>query len=170
MPRTHAPGRAPKFPDVLTVDVGGRSIDELMGQMEIALDDSTRATIERLHEVASERREQVRYAEVEVRALGFKTEPTVRDVLARIQELGHSLCKPHDALYLRVAYRDQSRRPSQNPVYLAMEPVGGSCGSPGVFSLLHEVFGTYWILTESADLNMFCALTAKFMFRLDTSH
>lgn len=54
---------------------------------------------------------------------------------AFLKKRGLELCKPSDALYLRLAYTDQ---PSDEKLHVAMKPILGFDGIPRVFSLVHD--------------------------------
>jgi hypothetical protein len=94
------------------------------------------------------KKEIVKFARATVSDLGFNKTPTTRELLLRIQELGHGLCKPQDGSALRIALKNQ---PRGDYFCTAMEPILDSKDRPIIFGVGHGSDGVLWLDAYWAD-------------------
>ena len=90
---------------------------------------------------------EIHLARVKVKDLGFKEEPTITELFARIREVG-DLCPAEVGPHLRIADKDQ---PKSTWYWVAMDPVTASGGDPDVFSVRRSGGGRRWLDAGGAD-------------------
>lgn len=83
----------------------------------------------------SEKEISVELVKVSVAELGFNRNTSLRDILAKAQELGLGLCEPEIGPALREQYSDQ---PHGEYLWIGMEPVRDSDDYPLVFDVRHD--------------------------------
>lgn len=95
-------------------------------------------------------KDEVDFAKMTLKELGFKTEPTYEEICKRIIEGGGELCQSEDGPRLRLEYKDQ---PKGEWLPIAMEPFTDPGGDSRVFDVERLVddscLSTYWF--SSAD-------------------
>ena len=112
---------------------------------------------------ASETEEEVNLVVVSVSELGFKSGGATRkDIYARAQALGLTLCPAEVGPQLRLQYQDQ---PKGEWLYIAMEPIAGSGGSLSVFSVGHSGSGR-WLDSGHGSPDYFWDGDDRFVFVL----
>ncbi|MBI4118922.1 MAG: hypothetical protein HY452_01520, partial [Parcubacteria group bacterium] len=84
---------------------------------------------------------EIQLARATVKDLGFKKEPTITELFIRIKEVG-DLCPAEVGPHLRLTDTDQ---PNNSWYWIAMEPITGSGGGPGVFRLKRYGVGERWL-------------------------
>ena len=144
-------GQKPRvFPVYLECEVGGKSKDELIAEIE-ALDmyvlDWARSMMSQPAWKPGEH-ERVKFARIEVRDLGFTKDPTTIDLLVCVRESGNSLCKPCDGPAIRLALSIQSY---SDMVWIAMEPIIVSNRYPQIFTLGRLDDGRLWLFADWAS-------------------
>jgi hypothetical protein len=97
---------------------------------------------------------------VSVAEFGFKDGAYFKDIIARAQELGLSLCPPEVGPQLRLSYLDQ---PLGEWIAVAMEPIAGSDGRLHVFAVA-RLDGGLWLVTYWFDSSDFWNPDARFVF------
>lgn len=80
----------------------------------------------------STKKEKIDLVVLKVSDLGFTTRTRYADIIAKAKEMGYDLCPPEVGPLLRIQYKDQ---PSNEWITIAMEPIAGRGGDPGVFTL-----------------------------------
>jgi hypothetical protein len=157
--------RVPVFPVYLDIEVGGKSMRELITAIEsvgmFANDYSHDIMMNPVWKPGE--RKQVKFARAKIRDLGFTKNPTTRDVWARIQELGHSLCEPGDGPAIRLALTDQSRG---DYFWVAMEQITDSDGDPFVFYVYRLDGGERWLHARWGDPDIEWDFDDEIVFRL----
>jgi len=82
---------------------------------------------------------------VTVSELGFPKGATRKEIYAKAQSLGLSLCPPEVGPQLRLQYMDQ---PNNEYLLIGMEPIAGSHGALSVFLVAHDGHGP-WLYSHS---------------------
>lgn len=93
--------------------------------------------------------QDVELVRVTVRELGFERATTLRDILARGENVGLKKCVPEVGPQLRRAYKDQ---PKGEWLWVAMDPVTDSNGFPRIFNVF-ENGGKLWLDTNYFNLD-----------------
>lgn len=134
----------PVFPIYLDIEVGGKSKDELVAAIKSANIFVSDYSLDIMSKPAWRpgERERVKFARVKISDLGFKKNPTTREIWARIKELGHSFCEPGDGPAIRLALQNQ---PLGDYFWVAMEQIADSDGSPRVFRVTRSGDGERWL-------------------------
>jgi hypothetical protein len=105
--------------------------------------------------------EDAELVRVTVRELGFDKGTSLREILARGTELGLKICEPEIGPGLRLNYSDQ---PSDEVLWIAMNPMSGSGGHPEVFYVYRGV-DARWLNTRWLDLDSLWYPEIEFVFR-----
>ena len=157
--------KGPVFPVWLEIEVGGKSKDELTTLNKGAERETSNYAADIMGKDAWKpgQVEVVKFARVKVRELGFTKNPTTREIWARIEELGHSLCEPADGPALGAAFMDQ---PKGDICWTAMKQITASGGSPSVFVLERDDFGDRWLYADWAGPGDEWDLVDGVVFRL----
>ena len=136
--------RVGEFPVWLELEVGGRSRDELLAEIEKAGMFATDYTKDIMSKDAWRpgERENVRFAKAQVRELGFTQDPTNCELCDRIEELGFSPCEPCDGPALRIAFKDQ---PWGMVCWTVMKQITFSVCRPAFFALERNDDGEMWL-------------------------
>ena len=155
----------PVFPIYLEIEVGGKSKEELLAELQSNGFFVSNREKEIMGKPAWKlgKKETVKIARVQVRDLGFTKFPTTAQIWARIRDLGHSLCEPQDGPAIRLALKDQPRGDS---FWLAMEQIVASDGGPYVFNVRRNDDGKPWLLAYWARSDSGWLLGQKVVFRL----
>lgn len=98
--------------------------------------------------------------------LGFTANPTTTELYARAKKRGYDLCPADVGPVLRVNYDDQ---PNGEWLYIAMEPITGSAGSPHVFLVKREGDGRRWLDGDWTHPGDPWGLGRRIVFRLRKS-
>ena len=135
------------FPVYLEIETGSKSRDELLKELKAAKVEASKYAKDIMSKDAWKPGEKqvVKFARVKVSELGFTNPnklPTTREIWARIQELGHSLCEPADGPAIRLSLKDQ---PRGDYFWTAMEQISDSDGSPLVFFVGRRDGGLRWL-------------------------
>jgi len=137
--------KGPVFPVYVEIEVGGKSKDELVAEIEadgMFVSDLAKDIMSKPAWKPGEK-EMIKFARVQVRDLGFTKNPTTREIWARILELGHFLCQPGDGPALRKELKGQVKG---DYFWTAMEQITASGGHPDVFYVRCDVGGERWLL------------------------
>ncbi|MEX2014138.1 MAG: hypothetical protein WD896_02165 [Parcubacteria group bacterium] len=136
--------KGPVFPVYLECEVGGKSKDQLLAEIEASGMFASSYAKDIMSKSAWQpgERETVKFARVRVRDLGFTKNPTTREIWMRMIKLGHSLCKSGDGPAIRLALKDQ---PRGDYFWVAMEQIAASGGSPRVFGVGRGGGGRAWL-------------------------
>lgn len=110
------------------------------------------------------KKEDVEYAIVSVQDLGFDSYPTTTELFARTKERGYDLCPPEIGPVLAQDYEEKG-----SWMYIAMEPIAGSGGSPGVFRVERDDDGRRWLDANWANPDVSWDLDGRIVFRLRKS-
>lgn len=154
-----------EFPVYLELEVGGKSKDELIAEIESAgmfVSDLSKDIMSKPAWKPGEK-ETVKFARVSVRDLGFTKNPTTTQIWARIRELGHSLCESGDGPALRRALKGQVKG---DICWTAMEQITDSDGDPHVFELECYDDGEQWLPATWASPGDSWDLGYEIVFRL----
>lgn len=157
--------KGPVFPVYLEIEVGGKSKDELLSEIEASgmfASDWTKYIMNKDAWKPGEK-ETTKFARVKVSDLGFTKNTTTAEIWARIKELGHSLCEPGDGPALRLALKDQ---PKGDYFWTVMEQITDSDGDPGVFYVERDDGGRRWLRASWADSDGKWDLDDEIVFRL----
>ncbi len=153
------------FPVYLDIEVGGKSKEQLLGELKsesiIMPDDCIEDIMSRRGWEPGER-ERVKFSRVTVGELGFTENPTIANIWARILELGHSLCKPGDGPAIRLVLKDQ---PLRDKLVVAMKQIFSSHDQPCVFLLSRHSNGGLWLSAPWARNSYPRALDDGIIFR-----
>lgn len=155
----------PVFPIYLETEVGGKSKDELLAEIEregMFTSDWAKDIMSKDAWKPGEKA-TVKFARVKVSDLGFTKNPTTREIWARVKELGHSLCEPADGPALRLALTDQ---PKGDYFWTAMEQITASDGSPFVFCVERFDGGGRWLIADWTSPDDEWSLGSGIVFRL----
>ena len=106
--------------------------------------------------------EEVKFGKLTVGQLGLTRGGTLRQILARIVELGLAKCEPYDGPNVRVQSLDQ---PMGEGIFMAMDPITASRGYPHVFVLRRRGDGL-WLHAHCYSLDFFFRADICFLFRL----
>jgi hypothetical protein len=157
--------KGPVFPAYLEIEVGGKTRDQLLVELKSEGHQVSDYAKDLMSKEAWRpgQRQVVKFARVTVRELGFAKNPTTREIWARIQELGHSLCEPGDGPAIRLVLKDQ---PRGDYFWIAMEQIAGSDGSPNVFDVKHADGSESWLFTIRVGPDREWGLDFAFVFRL----
>jgi len=120
------------FPIYLECEVGGKSKDELITEIELNgmfASDWAKDIMGKPAWKPGEK-QTVKFARVKVCDLGFTKNPGTSQIWARIQEFGHSLCESGDGPAIRLVLKDQ---PRNDRFWIAMEQIAASGGLSSVF-------------------------------------
>lgn len=136
--------KGPVFPVFLEIEVGGKSKDELVAEIEANGMFASEYSRNIMGKDAWKpgNKETVRFGKSSVRDLGFTKPPTTRELWKRIEELGHALCEPGDGPALRREWKDQ---PKGTVCWTAMKQITASFGYPDVFLLHRFDDGKTWL-------------------------
>lgn len=111
------------------------------------------------------KKQKVDLACVTVSELGFTKAPTTVELFKRISEVGE-ICPAEVGPALRLAYIDQ---PKGEWLYIAMEPIPDSVGSPRVFGVRRYGGGGLWLSRAWALPGLRWGLDVRLVFRLRKS-
>ncbi len=156
--------KGPVFPIYLELEVGGKSKDELLVELEAGgffISDWAKDIMSKPAWKPGEK-QMVKFGRATLRELGFTKNPTTREIWARILELGHSLCEPADGPAIRLALN----QPLGDYFWLAMEQITGSGGDPDVFGVCRDVDGESWLDAGWTGLDYEWDLESSVVFRL----
>lgn len=155
--------KGPVFPIYIETEVGGKSKDELIAEIEASGMFASDYAKDIMSKPAWKPGEKatVRFARVKVRDLGFTANPTTTELWARIKEAG-SLCEPSDGPALRIALKDQL---TNDVCWTAMEQITASGGGPRVFALERRG-DERWLGGDWASPDVKWYLFNEFVFRL----
>lgn len=156
--------KGPVFPVYLEIETGGKSKDELLTALKA--DGCEASTWAQDIMGKPGKKQTVKFARVKVSDLGFtnpKKLPTTREIWARIQELGHSLCEPGDGPAIRLALKDQ---PRGDYFWTAMEQITDSDGGPSVFYVRCDDDGARWLNAAWVYPDSEWGLDGELVFRL----
>lgn len=134
-------------PLFLTCEVGGRSKDELIAELEASdmfVSDWAKDIMSKSAWTPGEK-EAVEFGRATVKELGFTHEPTWQELLVRIEELGHEKCEPQDGPAIRLALKDQ---PRGDWFWCAMDLITDSGGYPYAFHVERRDGGRRWLHTS----------------------
>jgi len=156
---------AGEFAPFLEIEVGGKSKDELLAEIEangMFASDYAKDIMSKPAWKLGEH-EKVKFAKVKVRDLGFTKNPTTKEIWNRIEELGHSLCEPGDGPSLRKEWKDQ---PRGTTCWTAMKQIADFGGDSHVFALDRDVDGESWLRTSWTGPDARWDLGGGIVFRL----
>lgn len=134
------------FTPFLTCEVGGKSKDELITELEtngMFVSDWANDIMRKPAWIPGER-EMVEFGRATVKELGFTKNPTWQELLDRIEKLGHGKCEPQDGPSIRLALKDQS---VNDWFWCAMELITDSDGCSCVFYVKRFDDGGRWLKT-----------------------
>jgi len=154
-----------EFPVYLECEVGGKSRDELFAELGAAgcyVSDWAKDIMGKSAWKPG-KKEVVKFGRAKVSELGFTKNPTTLELLARIVELGHSLCEPQDGPAIRRALKDQ---PRSDYFWTAMEQITDSSGYPRVFRVERDGDGKPWLNAYWASPDGHWLLDRGIVFRL----
>ena len=151
------------------VEVGGKSAEQLISEMEAAgikLSSYARSMLLNKAEfIPTKDPEEMTLIRLTVGDLGFKTSATTTQIFERAEELGLELCPPDTGPNYRLKYRNQ---PLGEYFRIGMKPITGSDGRPDVFRLRHDGDGL-WLGGGWASPDDTWGPDSKFVFRLRKS-
>lgn len=151
------------------VEVGGKSAEQLISEMEAAginLSDYARSMLLNKAEfISTKNPEEMTLIRLTVGDLGFKTSATTTQVFERAEELGLELCPPDTGPNYRLKYRNQ---PLGEYFRIGMKPISDSDGDPSVFRLSRDGVGL-WLYGDWAGPVYTWSPDSKFVFRLRKS-
>jgi len=151
------------------VEVGGKSAEQLISEMETAgikLSDYARSMLLNKAEfISTKDPEEMTLIRLTVGDLGFKTSATTTQIFERAEELGLELCPPDTGPNYRLKYRNQ---PLGEYFRIGMKPITGSDGVPRVFDLLRSVVGL-WLGSDWAEPGSAWHPAHEWCFRLRKS-
>jgi len=153
------------FAVYLEIEVGGKNKDQFLAELQSSGFFVSNWAKDIMSEDAWKpgEKETVKFARATMRDLGFTNNPKMREVLARIRELGHSLCEPQDGPAIRLALTDQSRG---DYFWFAMEQITDSGGYPHVFCVPRSADDERWLTAHWAYPEEEWALDNEIAFRL----
>ena len=148
------------------VEVGGKSAEQLISEMEAAgikLSSYARSMLLNKAEfIPTKDPEEMTLIRLTVGDLGFKTSATTTQIFERAEELGLELCPPDTGPNYRLKYRNQ---PLGEYFRIGMKPITDSDGRPDVFYLYHRVDGL-WLRHAWAEPDDSWSPVSEFVFRL----
>lgn len=151
------------------VEVGGKSAEQLISEMEAAginLSDYARSMLLNKAEfISTKNPEEMTLIRLTVGDLGFKTSATTTQVFERAEELGLELCPPDTGPNYRIKYRNQ---PLGEYFRIGMKPISDSDGRPNVFDLGHDGV-SLWLSDACATPDSAWRPDSEFVFRLRKS-
>ena len=151
------------------VEVGGKSAEQLISEMEAAgikLSSYARSMLLNKAEfIPTKDPEEMTLIRLTVGDLGFKTSATTTQIFERAEELGLELCPPDTGPNYRLKYRNQ---PLGEYFRIGMKPITVSDGGPDVFSLNHYDDGL-WLYCVWARPDDTWLPDRGFVFRLRKS-
>ena len=151
------------------VEVGGKSAEQLISEMEAAgikLSSYARSMLLNKAEfIPTKDPEEMTLIRLTVGDLGFKTSATTTQIFERAEELGLELCPPDTGPNYRLKYRNQ---PLGEYFRIGMKPITVSDGDPNVFGLNHYDDGL-WLRSGWARPGRAWYPDDEFVFRLRKS-
>lgn len=147
------------------VEIGGKSAEELLNEMEAAninLSSYAKDMLRSKEFVVGKTPEDATLIRLTVDDLGFKNYATTDQIYARAEELGLELCPPDTGPHYRLQYKNQ---PLNEWTFVAMKQIADSVGSPYVFSLVRFDDGL-WLLDGWAYPGREWYPVGQFVFRL----
>lgn len=140
-----------RFPIWKTLIIGGKSKDELIGEL---------ASKPQLTTLAE--KETICLARAKVGDIGFTEVPTTNELWSRIKEIG-GLCPAEVGPHLRLALEDQ---PNGDCFWVAMDQITGSHGRPELFYVERRAGGKHWLHGYYASPDYRWSLSDEFVFVL----
>lgn len=134
----------PTFKVWKTITIGGMSEAELLKAVEKDEDEVSswaRDMMSKPGFTVVKKERSINLARATVGELGFTEMPTTRELWKRIREVGE-LCPAEVGPQLRRQYKDQ---PEGEVLWMAMEQITGSVGSPYVFGVGRRAGGRRWL-------------------------
>lgn len=152
-----------------SVEVGGKSAEQLISEMEaagITISSYARSMLLNKAEfIPSATAEYMTLIRLTVGDLGFKTSATTNQIFERAQKLGLELCPPDTGPNWRLKYRNQ---PLGERFRIGMKPIIGSDGYPYVFHLARNDDGL-WLYSAWAYPDNAWSPDSEFAFRFRKS-
>ena len=155
----------PTFPVFLECEVGGKSKDKFITELEangMFVSDWAKDIMSKPAWTTGEK-EIVRFGRATLKELDFTHEPTLPEILARIEVLGHAKCESQDGPAIRLALKDQSKN---DWFWCVMETIADSDGYPDVFDVERFVDGGRWLRTFWIEPTSRLGLGDPVVFRL----
>ncbi|MFY9493348.1 MAG: hypothetical protein WAP55_02645 [Minisyncoccia bacterium] len=164
------------FPDKkiarVNVEIGGKSAEQLISEMEAAginISDYTKSMLKNREFVPGKNPEEATLIRLTVADLGLKSSTTTDQIYERAQILGLELCPADTGPNYCLKYRNQPlNQPLDEWIYMGMKQITGSDGHPSVFALDRDG-GSLWLNDRWARSGDGREPGNKFVFRLRPS-
>ena len=112
--------------------------------------------------VTSTKEVEVGLVNISVAELGFPNGATRKEIYQKVKELGLELCPPEVGPQLRLQYQNQ---PMNEQLFIGMEPIAGSDGRLGVFSVERAGDGR-WLDTDYGGSGLVWSGSSRWVFLL----
>ena len=112
--------------------------------------------------VTSTKEVEVGLVNISVAELGFPNGATCKEIYQKVTELGLELCPPEVGPQLRLQYQNQ---PMNEQLFIGMEPIAGSDGRLGVFSVERAGDGR-WLDTDYGGSGLVWSGSSRWVFLL----
>lgn len=132
------------FPVWRTLVIGGKSKDELIGELASKgcdVSNWAKDIISKPQFTTLAKKKTIYLARAKVGNLGFTEQPTTKEIWSRIKEIG-ALCPAEVGPHLRLALEDQ---PNGDYFWVAMEQITDSLCNPSVFDVERRDGGERWL-------------------------
>jgi hypothetical protein len=150
------------------VEIGGKSADQLISEMEAAgiyISDDAKSMLKNGEFVPGKNPEEATLIRLTVADLGFKSSTTTDQIYERAQNLGLELCPADTGPNYRLKYKNQ---PLNEWIYMGMKQIVDSGGYPFVFRL-ERSGGGLWLHDDWARPGSEWDPFDGFVFRLRKS-
>jgi hypothetical protein len=155
-------------------EVGGMTAEELIIAIEstpevpgstrmMQISDVAKSMLRNEEEfLPTKEKERMTFVILTVEQLGFPDGATTEQIFAKAKELGLELCPPDAGPHLRLHYTNQTMN---EWLYMGMNPITDSGGSPSVFNIVRNDGGT-WLYYSWATPDYHWNTAYAFLFRL----
>lgn len=150
------------------VEIGGRSAEQLISEMEqagIYISNYAKSMLRSREFKPGKNREEATLIRLTVADLGFKSSATTNQIYERAQILGLELCSPDTGPNYRLKYQNQ---PLNEWFYIGMKQIVDADGDPDVFKLARSG-GGLWLRGHWAGQRSEWLPGSTFVFRLRKS-
>lgn len=150
------------------VEIGGKSADQLISEMEaagITISDYAKSMLKNREFVPGKNQEEATLIRLTVADLGFKSSATTDQIYERAQILDLELCPADTGPNYRLKYRNQ---PLNEWIHMGMKQITDSDGDPFVFRL-ERSDGGLWLSDDWAFPDYGWYPDDNFVFRLRKS-
>jgi len=134
---------------IIQLGTGLRTLEDFQGafqQKGCKVSDWTSSMINRPEFTVAGQPKTIKLAIVSGTELGFTERTSQKNIYARIIERGYGLCPPEVGPQLRLQYLNQ---PEEERLFIAMEPIVDSDGDLGVFLVVRDNKGDFWLYCTS---------------------